>query len=81
MLKKIVKMKTVVLSCMFAIFISANTAMAEVTLPTPLGVDTVGDYVTAGITGIGAIVPTALGGWFAFKIIKRGLGWANRAMG
>ena len=60
----------------------ANKAMATtITLPEPLGEGvTLGDYVTVAITSMGAVVVVVVGGFFAFKIIKVGLGWAGRAI-
>jgi len=54
-------------------------AHAEVTLPTT-GVN-VGEYITAGITAVAAVIGIAVGGYIAFLIVKKALRWAGRAMG
>ncbi len=54
-------------------------AHAEVTLPTT-GVN-VGDYITAGITSVAAVVGVALGGYVAFKVVHKGCKWLGKALG
>ena len=54
-------------------------AHAEVTLPTT-GVN-VGEYITAGITGVAAVIGICVGGFIAFLIVKKSLKWSGRAMG
>jgi len=50
----------------------------EVTLPN-IGVD-VSDYVTAGITALGAVVAVAVGGYAAFLIVRKALKWIGKAL-
>jgi hypothetical protein len=50
--------------------------LAQVTLPTT-GVD-VEDYITAAITALGTVVAVAVGGYFAFLIIRKALGWGRK---
>jgi len=59
----------------------AAVAMAtdSVTIPST-GLD-VGAYITAGAAAMATVAATAVGFWFAFKIIKKGLRWAGRALG
>ena len=59
---------------------AANQVMAT---PPPFelaetGVD-VGAGITAAITAIGVVVLVAIGGWFAFRVVRRALGWARTA--
>jgi len=58
----------------------AASAFADApTLPTPLGDGvTLSDYITVAIGGLGGIVVTVIGGYFAFKLIKIGLRWVGR---
>ena len=55
-----------------------QAASAQVTLPTPFDV---GEYVTAGITGLGAVVAVVAGGYFAWLIVKKGFSWGRKAFG
>lgn len=56
------------------------SAFAEaVALPTT-GVN-VGDYLTAGITAVAAVIGIAVGGYIAFMVVKKALRWAGKAMG
>lgn len=41
----------------------------------------VGTLITAGITAMGAVAAVAVGGYVAFKVVKKALGWVGRAMG
>lgn len=67
-----------VVVCMLAL---PQIASAQ-TLAEPLGEGiTLSDYITMAIAKISGVVITALGGWFAFKIIRKGLGWVGRALG
>ena len=61
-----------------ALMASAATFAGEVTLPN-IGVD-VGDYVSAGITTLGAVVAVAIGGYAAFLIVRKSLKWIGRAL-
>ena len=47
-----------------------------VTIP-DTGIDVSG-YITAGITALGAVAATAVGGYFAFLVVKRALRWGNK---
>jgi hypothetical protein len=49
---------------------------AQVTLPST-GID-VEDYVTALVTALGAAVAAAIGAWFAFLALRKGLAWVRR---
>lgn len=49
--------------------------LGQVSLPAT-GVDVAG-YVTAAITALGAVVLVAVGGYFAFVVIRLGLRWAR----
>ena len=57
----------------------AASSFAEVTLPTT-GVN-VGDYLTAGITAVAAVIGIAVGGYIAFLVVRKALRWAGKAMG
>jgi hypothetical protein len=48
------------------------------TLPTT-GVDVDG-FITATITALGTVVAVAVGGYFAFLLIKKGLMWGRKAL-
>ncbi len=55
----------------------ASSAFAGgVTIP-DTGID-VGAYITAGITTLGAVAAVAVGGYFAFLVVKRALKWGNK---
>lgn len=41
----------------------------------------VSSLITAGITAMGAVAAVAVGGYVAFKVVKKALGWVGRAMG
>jgi hypothetical protein len=60
-------------------FPSLVPIFAEVTLPVT-GVD-VDDFITVGITALGVVVLSAVGGYVAFLVIKKALGWLGRALG
>ncbi len=53
-----------------------GVAAAAVTIP-DTGVD-MDEWVTAAITGLGAIVAVVIGGYFAFKLIKIALRWVGK---
>jgi hypothetical protein len=42
---------------------------------------TVETLITKGITAMGAGVAVAVGGYIAFKIVKKALGWVGRGLG
>ena len=70
--------------CAFAVALLAalglpTIAQAQVTLPDP-GVD-VGGAITAAITALGVVVTIAVGGYFAYLIVRKGMQWARRAFG
>ena len=52
----------------------------EVTLPA-VGQSGIADYITAGITAIAGVVGVALGGYVAFRVVRKALSWVNRALG
>ncbi len=41
----------------------------------------VSGLITDGITAMGAVAAVAVGGYVAFKIVKKALSWVGRAMG
>ena len=41
----------------------------------------VSSLITTGITAMGAVAAVAVGGFIAFKIVKKGLSWVGRALG
>jgi hypothetical protein len=41
----------------------------------------VDSLITSGITAMGAVAAVAVGGYVAFKVVKKALGWVGRAMG
>ena len=51
----------------------------DATIPST-GVDT-GAFITAGILTMGGVAAVAVGGYFAFLVIKKGLAWAGKALG
>lgn len=55
------------------------SAADPVTLPST-GLD-IGAFITAGITAVAAVVAIAVGGYFAFLIVRKGIRWASKAMG
>ena len=62
-----------------AALIGAGTSSAfasGVTIP-DIGCDT-GAYITAGITSVGAVAAVAVGGYFAFLVVRRALKWGNK---
>jgi hypothetical protein len=55
-----------------------TSAFAEVTIPNCLGTGvTMGDYITAAITTLGAVVAVVVGGYFAFRIVVMGMKWVR----
>lgn len=61
----------------FTLAIAPLANAAEVTLP-EVGVDVAG-HISAAIISMGSIVTVAVGGWFAFILIRKALMWARRA--
>lgn len=57
----------------------SGSVFASTTLPST-GCD-VSALITAGITAMGAVAAVAVGGYVAFKVVKKALGWVGRAMG
>lgn len=57
----------------------SGSVFASATLP-DTGCD-VDSLITAGITAMGAVAAVAVGGYVAFKVVKKALGWVGRAMG
>lgn len=51
-----------------------------VTLP-DVGQDSLAQYLTTGITTIAGVVAVAIGGYVAFKLVKKALRWVNTALG
>lgn len=54
-------------------------ATDPVTIPV-IGVS-VSDYISAGITLMGTVAATAIGGYAAFLVVRKGLRWLGRALG
>ena len=74
--------KQVATACALALIaclLWSGVAAAQVTLPDP-GVD-VGGAITAAITALGIVVTVAVGGYFAYLIVRKGMQWARRAFG
>lgn len=69
-------MKKVLSLLVFALL--ASSAAAQVVIP-DIGVD-VGGFVTSAITVIGGIIAIAIGGAFAFMIVRKGFSWASSLM-
>lgn len=59
-----------------AILLGGQLCHAQITLP-DTGVDVSG-HVTAAITALGAIVLVVVGGFFAFRVVMRGMSWARK---
>lgn len=62
-----------------ALVLSVSAASAAETIP-DTGLD-IGGYISAGITAMAAVAAVAVGGYFAFLIIKKALRWAGKALG
>tara|TARA_B110000196_G_scaffold287575_1_gene271975 strand:+ start:209 stop:448 length:240 start_codon:yes stop_codon:yes gene_type:complete len=61
---------------------SASSLQAQVALPTPLGDGVLlSDYISVAITGLGGIMVTVIGGFFAFKLITLGMKKVNKIGG
>ncbi len=70
-----VKRKVVLLGTGLAVTAGyANAALPDT------GCDVSG-LITDGITAMGAVAAVAVGGYVAFKIVKKALSWVGRAMG
>ena len=61
------------------IALCTGSAFASSSLP-DTGCD-VSALITSGITAMGAVAAVAVGGYVAFKVVKKALGWVGRAMG
>lgn len=72
------KQKLLVL-CGGIVAMCSGSAFASATLP-DTGCD-VSSLISTGITAMGAVAAVAVGGYIAFKVVKKGLSWAGRAMG
>lgn len=70
---------TVAVAALLAVTLLPSLAQAQVTLP-DTGVDVPG-LITASITGLGVIVVAALGGYAAFLLVRKAMGWMRRALG
>lgn len=55
----------------------------EFELNTNIGIEPIENsmvmFMNAGIEKGAVVVGVAVGGWFAFKIVRKGLAWASRA--
>jgi opacity protein-like surface antigen len=65
------------LSILSLVAVASVASAADVTIPST-GID-MGGYISASILTLGGIVAVAIGGYFAFWAIKKGLSWANKA--
>lgn len=63
--------------CLF--LLGASASAVDVVIP-DTGVDTSG-FITSAITAVGLVVATAVGGYFAFLVIRKGIRWASKALG
>lgn len=72
--------KTVAVAAVGTMTVASSFAAegAAVTLP-DTGVN-VADYISKGITTMGAVVAVAVGGYVAFKVVRKALGWINKAL-
>lgn len=62
------------------VLVLGEVAMAQAQNDLIPDLDTpVQEYITEGITKMAVVVGVAVGGWFAFKIVRKGLSWASRA--
>jgi hypothetical protein len=60
------------------VFCLASPSFATVTLPST-GVE-VSDYIDAAILAIGGVAASAIGGFVAYTILKRGIRWIRTAL-
>jgi hypothetical protein len=60
----------------FAVLLPCLGALAQTT-PTVTDVVDVEGYISAGITTLAGIVGVAVGGWFAFRMARWAMKWAN----
>lgn len=72
--------KTVAVAAVGTMTVASSFAAegSAVTLP-DTGVN-VADYISKGITTMGAVVAVAVGGYVAFKVVRKALGWINKAL-
>lgn len=59
-----------------AVLLPAVGAFAQET-PTITDVVNVSGYITSGITALASVVGVAVGGWFAFRLARWAMKWAN----
>lgn len=71
--------KLATLAVVTVVAASPTFAAGEVTIPV-IGVS-VQDYISAGITLMGTVAGTAVGGYAAFLVVRKGLRWLGRALG
>jgi len=57
----------------------AEMAMAQAPDLIPATPVPVEDFIDEGITKMGAVVAAAVGGFFVFLIVRKGMGWGRRA--
>jgi len=58
--------------------IVSTASATDITLP-DTGID-IGAYITAAITALAAPVGVAIGGWFAWLLIRKAIKWARKAL-
>lgn len=71
-------LKNLSLALLLSVLATVSAPAVEVIPTTGVEVD---GWITAAITAMGGVVAVAVGGYFAFLIIKRALRWAGRAIG
>ena len=78
MIEKLRKVSTYGALALVAVATMCTQAMAQVTLPTT-GVDVEG-HIDAVIADLGTVALAAVGGYFAFLLIKKALSWGRTAI-
>ncbi len=61
----------------FVLGAGASSVFASGATIPDTGID-IGAYITAGITALGAVAAVAVGGYFAFLVVKRAMKWGNK---
>lgn len=75
--KKIVGSKAAIIAAVATVGTSAFAdGTSAVTIP-ETGVDVAG-YASTAITSLGAVAAVAVGGYVAFLLVRKGLGWLRR---
>jgi len=74
-MKCIAKVRNLALLTLAVVSLAAGEVFAGVTIP-DAGVEVAG-YITAAITALGSVVAVAVGGFFAFLIVRKALRWGR----